>query len=220
MTIFVFGADRQESCPADKAKLRRFPLFLFLAQYNLSNMEEIWKDIEGYEGLYQVSNLGRVKSLERWRKGNTKPVLIKEKIKIPRDNGRGYFITFLYKNNKQRNEYIHRLVAMAFIPNPDNLPQVNHKDENKANNCVDNLEWCTCKYNNGYGTKRERLTLTNRNNKKTSTPILQFDLDGNFIKEWPSMREVSRSGVARCENVYRACAGIYKQANGFIWRYK
>ena len=183
-------------------------------------MEEIWKDIEGYEGLYQVSNFGRVKSLERWRKGNGKSVLVKGKIKCPRDNGRGYYVVNLYKNNQRKVEYIHRLVAMAFIPNPNNLPQVNHKSEIKNDNSVGNLEWCSCKYNNSYGTKGERLTLTNRNNKKTSSPILQFDLDGNFIKEWPSIREVHRSGIARCENVYRACAGIYKQANGFIWRYK
>ena len=109
-------------------------------------MIEIWKNIQGYEGLYQISNLGRVKSLH----------YNKEKILKPNKYGAGYYGVALSKNNKHKRYSIHRLVAIAFIPNPNNLPQVNHKDEDKTNNRVDNLEWCTNEYNMNYGTRNER----------------------------------------------------------------
>ena len=122
--------------------------------------QEIWKDIQGYEGLYQISNLGRVKSLERiiiTNNGITKK--ISEKILKPYLKGNGYYNIVLRKDSKTKCYFVHRLVAKEFIPNPDNLPQVNHKDENKLNNNVDNLEWCTSKYNNNYGTHNERHAL-------------------------------------------------------------
>lgn len=109
---------------------------------------EIWKDIQGYDGLYQVSNIGRVKSLNYSRTG-------KEKILKP-CKANGYLQVYLYKEGKSKMYKIHRLVAMAFIPNPDNLPCVNHIDEDKSNNCEDNLEWCTVAYNNTYGTRIQR----------------------------------------------------------------
>ena len=105
-------------------------------------MNEIWKDIVGYEGLYQVSNLGNVKRINFFKK---------ERFVIPCSNGSGYLYVSLSKNNKRKNFYIHRLVATAFIENHDNLPVINHKDENRSNNSVDNLEWCTQKYNCNYG---------------------------------------------------------------------
>ena len=110
---------------------------------------EIWKDIKGYEGLYQVSNLGRIKSFNYMNTGKEKiktPTLQK---KHPMKQG-GYLQTTLYKNNQSKTVVVHRLVAEAFIPNPDNLPQVNHKDHDKTNNCVDNLEWCTAKYHSNH----------------------------------------------------------------------
>ena len=100
-------------------------------------MEEIWRDIDGYEGLYQVSNKGRVKSLKYG----------KERILRPGWKTGGYLFVILCKNGNQSKQRIHRLVAQAFIPNPNNKPQVNHLDENKKNNCVDNLEWATAKEN-------------------------------------------------------------------------
>ena len=111
-------------------------------------MQEIWKDIKGYEGLYQVSNLGNVYSIK-----NNK--LLKLHI-----SHKGYVVVCLYKNNKQHTQQIHRLIAQAFIPNPNNLPCVNHKDENPGNNDFRNLEWCTYKYNNNYGTFAERRRKT------------------------------------------------------------
>lgn len=106
-------------------------------------MEEIWKDIKDYEGLYQVSNLGRVKSLSNIKSKREK--LLKLTLRT-----NGYYMVILYKNTKRAAKNVHRLVAETFIPNPDNLPQVNHKDEDKTNNCVGNLEWCDSKYNINY----------------------------------------------------------------------
>ena len=111
-------------------------------------MKEIWKPIEGYEGLYEISSYGRVKSLRR------------NIILIPKKELTGYLRCNLYLNKNMKTVSIHRLVAQAFIPNPDNLPQVNHKDEDKSNNRVDNLEWCTVKYNNDYGTRKEKVKMT------------------------------------------------------------
>ena len=110
-------------------------------------MDEIWHDIDGYDGLYQISNKGHVKSL-KWGK---------ERILRAHDNGDGYLKVHLFKNTAFQSIYIHRLVAIAFIQNPDNKPQVNHKDENKKNNCVENLEWITCIDNCNYGTRNERV---------------------------------------------------------------
>lgn len=128
-------------------------------------MIEIWKDIEGYEGLYEVSSYGRVRSLQRTRKGSYGSIrIVYEKIlnhKIDKD---GYHTVSLSKEGKMKYIRVHRLVAQAFIPNPDNLPQVNHRDEDKSNNCVENLEWCDAKYNSNYGTAKERMLNTKLNN--------------------------------------------------------
>lgn len=122
-------------------------------------MKEVWKDVVGYEGLYQISNTGKVKSLPKWA-GKS---LRKERIlKTPPDKD-GYIKVVLCKNNKTRFLSVHRLMAEVFIPNPNNFPQINHKDENKQNNNLDNLEWCTCKYNINYGTRTERASKRFRN---------------------------------------------------------
>ena len=118
-------------------------------------IEEIWRPIEGYEGLYEVSNLGRVRSLDRFYYR-----LHKGKVLSPTKDRYGYLTVTLNCNGKSKTIKIHRLVAQAFLPNPDNLPQVNHKDEVKSNNCVDNLEWCSAKYNVNFGTRQERYRNT------------------------------------------------------------
>lgn len=122
-------------------------------------MEEIWKDIEGYEGFYQVSNKGRIRSLDRIVKSDTRSSqFLKGSIKsLIQNKSTNYITVSLTKFGKTKSFYVHRLVAKAFIPNQDNLPQVNHKDESRTNNCVENLEWCDSKYNNNYGTKVDRL---------------------------------------------------------------
>lgn len=123
-------------------------------------MTEEWREIEGYEGLYQVSNLGRVKSLFRVvMRSDGKPNTVNEKI-LKNGMTKGYCAVVLCKDRKKKMYKVHRLVAMAFLSNPHNLPEVNHKDENKKNNHVDNLEWCTPKYNTNYGTCTERRVNT------------------------------------------------------------
>ena len=118
-------------------------------------MTEIWKNIDGYEGKYQVSNFGQVKSM-----------IGQEKVLHPKKHRNGHLQIGLHKDKKRKTMYIHRLVAQAFIPNPDNLPCVNHKDENPNNNNVDNLEWCTQKYNCNYGTRVDRIMETKKQQYK------------------------------------------------------
>ena len=127
-------------------------------------MKEIWKDIKGYEDLYQISNYGEVKSLEKKAGFSTR----KEKILKQHLDKDGYVKVYLCKNNKVKFLSVHRLIAEAFIPNPNNFPQINHKDENKQNNKIENLEWCTCKYNINYGTrtKRQKETIKNERSNK------------------------------------------------------
>ena len=137
-------------------------------------MKELWKDIEGYEGLYQVSSLGAIRSLDRYRNrpsksGNMYIQRYKGKV-LKQTLNDGYFTIYLHKDGVNKFYSVHRLVAKAFIPNPNNLPQVNHKDENKQNNCVENLEWCTAKYNVNYGTAIERLKLAIIGKSKNFTP--------------------------------------------------
>lgn len=181
-------------------------------------MKEIWKNIPGYEGLYMVSNLGRVKSLPRYQDNHGKPQFREGAIKPQYDNGKGYLAVNLYKNGKGSFRYVHILVATAFIPNPKSLPQVNHKDENKANNCVNNLEWCSALYNLTYGTARARTSAKTRNHKKTSKPIGQYSLTGELLRVFPSLREAERAGY-NSSSISKACRGIYNQTDGFKWKY-
>lgn len=166
------------------------------------NMEEIWKDIEGYEGLYQVSNMGRVKSLRR-------NIILKNKIE-----SNGYERVVLSINNIPKGYSVHRLVATAFISNPNNYPIVNHKDENRTNNCVDNLEWCTQKYNVNYGTGISKRV------KSQSKKVFQFKPDGTFIKEWESTMDVQRN-LGFCQShIVQVCKGKRRIAYKYIWKYK
>ena len=166
-------------------------------------MNEIYKDIKGYEGKYQVSNLGNVKSLHY---GNT----TKEKLLKPVLHKDGYLFVSLGHDNTKA---IHRLVAETFIPNLNNMPIVNHKDENKQNNSVDNLEWCSYKYNSNYGTNIERIA------KNESKPINQYDLQGNFIKSWNSGTEIKRILGYSNGNICSCCRGKQKTAYGYKWQY-
>lgn len=168
-------------------------------------MKEIWKDIEGYEGLYQISNMGRVKSLARrgTRGGIIKPAEIKK----------GYLQYALVKDGILKWYKAHRLVAQAFIPNPNNLPCVNHRDENPHNNYVENLEWCTIKYNNSYGTRIKKII------NKLKRKVYQYSLDGLFIQEWESIRELERQTGFLSGSISQVCQGKRKTAYGFKWSY-
>ena len=124
-------------------------------------IEEIWKPVIGYEGLYEVSSYGRVRSLDRYVKGKGESYwLRKGKVLSPEKNKDGYLLVSLCCNGKRYLRTVHRLIAQAFIPNPDNLPEVNHLDEDKTNNRVDNLEWCDRSYNNNYGNRMDKVRKT------------------------------------------------------------
>lgn len=170
-------------------------------------MTEIFKDIKDYEGLYQISNLGTIKSLYNYKRdGNN---ILKPQIK------RGYYQIGLRKDNKRKWFSVHRLVAETFIDNPNNYKYVNHKDENKLNNNINNLEWCTMSYNNTYGTRLEKVK------QKVSKKVLQYDLEGNFIKEYSSLKEANKlNNMKSIGNISKCCKGEYKTAGGYIWRYK
>lgn len=167
-------------------------------------MKEIWKDIKGFEGIYQVSNLGRIKSLHFKRE-----LIMKLNLKK-----NGYYQVRLKNEGKSKDYLVHRLVAEAFIPNPNNYPQVNHIDENKQNNKVENLEWCTVLYNNIYG---ERL---NKVKKVLQKETYQYDFNWNLINIYKSNKEASRKTKIPAGNISSCCNGSYKQAGGCYWRYK
>lgn len=181
-------------------------------------MKEVWKNISGYEGLYQVSNLGRIKSLPH--KVYNKLIgeyISKEKILKQGSLVRGYKGVGLYKNGKEKTQKVHRLVAEAFIPNPNNYPEVNHKNEDTSDNRVTNLEWCTSKYNSNYGTRTQRIAQKNLNRNK-SKRVLQLDLSGNLIHVWPSASETQRNGFSQ-GNVSACCRGERKTHKGYKWQY-
>lgn len=164
-------------------------------------------EIKNYPGYFILSN-GTVIG----KKGN----VLKPSLRS------GYPCVSLYKDKKLKSINIHRLVAEAFIPNPNNYPVVNHKDENKENSDIDNLEWCTQAYNNAYGTKGERTSKAQLNRKDHSKPVLQFSLDGEFIAEYPSCKEAWRqTGVWRAH--IGECCNHYKNqytAGGYVWKWK
>ena len=168
--------------------------------------KEVWRDIEGYEGLYQVSDQGRVKSLGRkWSKSERtlKPVVRHD----------GYVVVNLYSGGERKMFKVHRLVCEAFHGNPDNKPQVNHINEIKTDNRASNLEWATARENSNFGTRNERL------GKAQSKSVGQYTRYGQLIKIWPSTKEVQRqTGFSNC-NISLAANGKYKQAYGFIWKY-
>ena len=173
-------------------------------------MTEIWLPIEGYENLYEVSNLGRVRSLKRTvtnKNGVTQKV--PGKILKPGTQQNGYLTVALCKNGISRSFYLHRIVSTAFLPNPDNLPCVNHLDENKQNNSVENLEWCTQKENINYGTRNKRVS------EKLSKPVLCIELNQIF----PSLTEAARQLCLSVENLSHVLTGRFKTTGGYHFEY-
>ena len=175
-----------------------------------NKMKEIWKPVVGYEDYYSISNTGRVLSVPR--KG-TKGGIIK-----PIVDRKGYLYVNLRKQGTRKIGKVHRIVAKAFIPNPQSLPEVNHKDENKKNNNVSNLEWCTSEYNHNYGTRNARTAKANTNGKHCK-PIMATLKDGT-IEYYSSAREASDAlGVKNGSHITAVVKGKRKTAYGRMWRY-
>lgn len=181
----------------------------------MSEEKEIWKDIAGYEGFYQVSNLGRVRSLDRVivRKNGWKQTFDGKLLK-PKTYKNGYL--FVCINNAKTKKYItiHRLVATAFLDNKNNYPVINHKDENIKNNNANNLEWCTQSYNLSYGMRKEKQieTLIATGHVKK---VYQFTMNGDFVSEYRTIKEAQdATGIT---NISSVCRGKYNSAGGFLW---
>lgn len=168
-------------------------------------MEEIWKDIDGFGGKYQVSNIGRVRNNDYWGR---------VRILKPYQKNRKYAKVTLYRDGKPYDCDIHRLVASAFIENPNNYPQVNHKDENKTNNHVDNLEWCSCRYNLFYGNRLKRIS------DSLSKPVFQYDMECNLVKIYPSARIAEEETGADNRHISDCCLHKNRTHHGYFWRFK
>lgn len=181
--------------------------------------EEIWKEIPNYEGCYEVSNFGMVRSLDRAVNCIHGSIAVKRgKILKQITRPKGYLCVNLSKDGKSRSIEIQRLVALTFLDNPDNLPCVNHKDENKQNNHVDNLEWCTYEYNNTYGNRLSKSAKSNTNGK-LAKKVYKYNLDNEFIEEYPSCAELKRLFGYDASKISECCRGLRKTAYGFKWSY-
>lgn len=194
-------------------------------------MEEIWKDIYyyneptnewvDYRGLYQVSNFGRVRSLDRTVKNSKCGVRIyKGKCLKTLKGGNGYLHLQLHKDGIHKTHKISRLVYFTFNYGVDTKLQVNHIDEDKSNNRLDNLNLMTAKENCNWGTRSERFIKKIKNHKSMSKSVLQFDKNGNFIKEWISISEAARITNMSAGNIVRCCKERTEFCGGFIWKYK
>lgn len=177
-------------------------------------MSENWKDIAGYEGLYQVSDKGRIKSIcshVRLQNGE----LMKKKPHILKPQNRcGYRCVNLFKDGSLHTVNIHRLVAESFLPNPHNYPVVNHKDENKTNNNVGNLEWCSHVYNLNYGTAKRRRAISQ------GKVVLQLDKNGVLIKRHLTLMDACRETSINFQNISLCCNNKRKTAGGYCWKFE
>lgn len=178
-------------------------------------MEEVWKAITETDGLYEISNLGNIRSVDRYAKvcGGGKR-FVKGKIYKPTICTNGYLELQASMYGKRKVFLIHRLVAQYFIPNPNNFPEVNHKDEDVTNNSVDNLEWCTAKYNCNYGTRNKRCM-----EKVIKKPVKQLSLEGEIIAIFPMVKDAMRKTGINDSQIIRVCKGKNLTAGGYKWEY-
>ena len=177
-------------------------------------MKEIWKDIEGYEGYYEVSNLGGANSFDRTvKRRDGINIKIKGRAMKLIINNKGYCETSLCKLCISTNKRLHRLVAEAFIPNQENKPCVNHKDGNKSNNNVDNLEWCTHKENMKHAWDTGLIPSHRK------SPVSQYDKQGNFLKNYRTIAEAAKRNNTLSTYISRCCVGKLHSAGGYLWEY-
>ena len=187
-----------------------------LLRINNTQFDEEWRDIKGYEGLYQVSNLGRVKSLKRIVRANTCGIReIPEKILTACKSNCGYLLVVLCKNGKHKNKNVHRLVAETFLPNPLKCKEVNHKDEDKYNNVLENLEWCDRIYNANYGTGIPRCA-----SQKWKSVEMINKHSGKVIASFKSLKDASVSTRISNNSFSSVCRGKTNSAGGYKWRLK
>lgn len=162
--------------------------------------EEFWRDIPNTNGFYEANTFGII------RRKHDKTPLKQRKRKD------GYLLVDLVCNGVKKTEYAHRIIALTFIPNDNKFPCINHIDENKQNNNVDNLEWCTAKKNNNHSTRGARIS------KSLCKKVCQYDMQGNIVRVWDSVKDATEQLGIR--NISQACRGLRKQAGGYKWRYK
>lgn len=185
-------------------------------------MEEIWKDVNGFKGVYQISNFGRLKSFKRELNG---------KILSNKNKKGDYFSVILRKGDRVKSTRIHRLVAEAFIPNPGNLPQVHHKDGNRQNNCVDNLEWVNWQEHHSITMQQNPKTivgLVNYNKFVRPKKVQQYSLNGDLLAEYNNCKEAHRKTGVCARNILQVASkipfnqkgNVRKQAGGYVWKYK
>ncbi|MRN08005.1 endonuclease [Staphylococcus capitis] len=188
---------------------------------NYNNEKEIWKAIKGYEEFYEVSNLGRVRSLDRLTNNPMGTFIRKGKILKPNINRGGYkFVLLTDENKKQKNKKVHRLVALNFIDNPLSKPFVNHIDGNKLNNEVDNLEWCTPKENTSHAIEKGLFTPTVQKGSNRKV-VGMFDMNDNLVKVFDRTKDAARYVGSDNKTIIKICNGYrsYKSAKGYKWKY-
>lgn len=168
-------------------------------------MSELWSK---FNEEYEVSNDGKVRSL----KYNKKRILSQSK------NPEGYCFVKLYINGSKKMVAVHRLVAYAFIPNPNNYKYINHKDENKSNNNFTNLEWCSSSYNRVFRNIKQKRLEKYKKRQTKNVKVYKFDIYGNFIKEYKTITEASKENNISATGIYRCINNISKQSGGFIWK--
>lgn len=187
-------------------------------------MEEIWKDIPGYEGYYQVSNFGRIKHCAISSKPGTGNYAREERLIHPNKNNLGYYLASLYKGGKRKFMLVHRAVAMAFIPNPRGLPHVNHIDSNPTNNNVLNLEWCTPSQNakHSYDTNNRRAKMNWKaggQNHSAKAVCMLDKTNGNIVKTFECIMDAEREMGILNTSIVHCLKGKYKTAGGYKWIY-
>lgn len=183
-------------------------------------MKEEWRLCIGFEPFYEVSNTGKVRSIAVWSDKYQRILKRKTQKLKSQEDFKGYKRVLLCNYGKHYHCSVHRLVAQAFIPNPDELPCINHKDENPSNNNVENLEWCTYKYNSNYGTLPQRISNRMMQNHPLARVVNQYALDGTLLATYPSMKEAARSiKTVSSDMIGRVCKGKAKTAGGYKWSY-
>lgn len=184
--------------------------------------KEIWKPVVGWEGLYEVSSFGRVRSKFRYVKNRSSIRPVRQKI-IASQIGKNGYLSVGLSNGITKRKYVHRLVCEAFIPNTEKLPQVNHKDGNRLNNYLWNLEWCTQKDNLNEPQRIEKIrqNALDCRNKGNSKPVMQFDMSGRLIAEYPSLHEAERATGILQDRISQACRkkASHITCSGYIWKF-